>query len=74
MFSFLISLHIKKNVLAAKVLDGVCFVAQKRRNPSTGSLNELEGKPQSGQDATMKSGRELFNVFPQRVSMTISNI
>jgi hypothetical protein len=54
--------------------DGLFFHAQEKRNPSTGSLNELEGKAQSRQDAAVKSGRELFHVLSQRVSMKISNI
>lgn len=40
--------------------------SSERRNPSTGSLNEREGKAQSRQDARVRSGRELFHVFPQR--------
>ena len=54
--------------------DGLFFHAQEKRNPSTGSLNELEGKAQSRQDAVVKSGRELFHVLSQQVSMKISNI
>jgi len=40
--------------------------SSEKRNPSTGSLNELEGKAQSRQDAAVKSGRELFHVLSQR--------